>query len=364
MRAATTSLFMVAASVLPLSAQTLDIYFIDVEGGQATLYVSPSGESMLVDTGFPNERDHGRIMEVFDLAGVERIDHLVLTHYHLDHYGGLEALANRLPIENYYDHGRSVEGDRPPIQEFEAKYAEIRAEANRTVVQPGDRIPFGDLDVLVVTSHGEFLDSPIAGAPGAGDANPACAGFTQLPESAENDPDNHASVGFVMTYGRFRTINLGDFTWNLEGRLMCPNNPIGTVDLYLTSHHGLNRSGSAVLVHGVRPRAAIMNNGPHKGGASEALEILHGSPGLEGLWQLHWSHDGGVEYNAPGAFIANVDEPATLARAIDPGDGDRVRADGDHSPAHWIKVSAEADGTFTVTNSRNEFSRTYRASSR
>lgn len=367
MRATFLVLIVAIAVGLPVSAQTLDIYFIDTEGGQATLYVAPTGETMLVDTGFPGERDLGRILEVFARAGVQQIDHLVLTHYHGDHYGGLEALSQRLPIRHYYDHGPSIESDRPRVVEFERLYAEIAGRAVRTVLRPGDRIPFGGVDVLVVASHDRFIDGPIAGAPGAGQPNAACASFQDRDESRV-DPDNHYSVGFVMSHGRFRTVNLGDVTWSREGRLMCPVNPIGTVDLYLTSHHGLDQSGAAALVHALAPRVAVMNNGTRKGGSVQALEILHASPGLEDLWQLHWSYHGGAEHNAPGLFIANIDDAETLARVIQApssvaGAGAPAGSSA-HEPAHWIHVSARSDGTFTVTNGRNGFGKTYQPSDR
>ena len=191
------------------------------------------------------------------------------------------------------------------------------------------------------------------------------------------DPDNAHSVGFLLTFGRFRTIDLGDLTWNHEGQLMCPNNRIGTVDLFLTSHHGINQSNSPALVHGLQPRVAIMNNGTRKGGAVEAFQALESSPGLEDLWQLHWSYNVMVEHNAPGAFIANIDDNATIAEVLTapppaprgagaaPGAGRGGPGGGrgtplpPHTPAYWIKVTAQQDGTFTVLNARNGFSKTY-----
>jgi beta-lactamase superfamily II metal-dependent hydrolase len=236
----------------PANTQALDIYFIDTEGGQATLYVSPSGQTLLVDTGNAGERDLGRILGVLELAGVKQIDHLFLTHYHGDHYGSMPELAKRIPIKHFYDHGESVELDRPNIAAFAKVYAELVGKTAHTVVKPGDKIALAGTDITVVTSAGNVLQTPIAKAPGAGRPNPACASFKERDETRV-DPDNHQSAGFVLTYGRFRMLNLGDFTWNREFKLMCPNNPIGTVDLYLTSHHGLDQSGSAALVHGVRP---------------------------------------------------------------------------------------------------------------
>ncbi len=223
------------------------------------------------------------------------------------------------------------------------------------------------------------LKTPISGAPGAGKPNPECASFKPRDET-HVDPDNFYSVGSVISLGKFRTINLGDFTWNLEQELMCPNNPIGTVDLYLTSHHGIDQSGSAALVHALHPRVAVMHNSARKGGAIQTMNILHTSPGLEDVWQLHWAYAAGVEHNSPGVFIANMEDPATMANALTnppptfgqppapgtpppargAGGGGRGRG-GHNGPAFYIKVSAESDGSFTVTNTRNDFSKTYAA---
>ena len=268
---------------------------------------------------------------------------------------------------------------------FQKTYAELYATAKHTVVKPGDKIPFGGVDVTVVTAAGQVLKNPL---PGGGKPNPACAGFTPRDESRV-DPENPQSVGVVYTLGKFRTINLGDFTWNIEHELMCPTNPIGKVNVYLTSHHGIDQSGSAALVHGLEPQVAIMYNSTRKGGAIQTMRILHTSPGLEDIWQLHWAYAAGLEQNSPGLFIANIEDPAAVAAVLTnvrpaggpgpgpggpppagaapggpppgrPGGGFGGGGRGGHTgPAFWIKVSAHADGSFTVTNTRNDFSKTY-----
>jgi beta-lactamase superfamily II metal-dependent hydrolase len=360
----------ISATQAPANGKALDIYFIDTEGGQATLYVSPSGQTLLVDTGNAGERDLGRILEVLNLAGVKQIDHMFLTHYHGDHYGSMPELSKRIPIRHFYDHGESVEKERPNVAAFLKTYADIVSKGQRTVVKPGDKIAFAGTDVTVVTSGGNVLQTPIAKAPGAGRPNAACADFKERDES-KVDPDNHQSAGFVMAYGKFRTINLGDFTWNREFKLMCPNNPIGTVDLYLTSHHGLDQSGSAALVHAIQPRIAVLNNGTRKGGHVQTYQILESSPGLENVWQLHWSYWGSVEHNASGVMIANIDEPAQLAAIVSgpsaPGQTTAAAppagaaGNANHAPAHYLKVTARTDGSFMVMNSRNGYSKAYGA---
>ena len=359
-------------------SKTLDIYFIDTEGGHSTLYVAPTGESLLMDTGSPGGRDVARILAVLQAAGVKRIDHMVSTHYHGDHVGGLEELASKIPMVQFIDHGATSE-PKEMVPGFQKMYAELYAKAKHTVVKPGDAIPFDGVTVAVATSHGQVLKTPL---PGGGKPNPACAGFVPRDESRV-DPDNPMSVGLVFTYGKFRTVNLGDFTWNKEQELMCPNNPIGQVDLYLTSHHGIDQSGSPALVHGLQPRVAIMHNSTRKGGAIQTMQTLHTSPGLEDIWQLHWAYAAGLEHNTPSLFIANTEDNATVANVLlnppptfgqpgagrpgpgaggPPPPGGPGGGRGDHTgPAFWIKVSAQSDGTFSVTNTRNNFTKTYAA---
>ena len=344
------------------AGKTLDIFFIDTEGGQATLYVSPTGETLLVDAGNTGERDLNRILDVLKTAEVKQLDHFWLTHYHGDHYGSLLDIAKQIPIKRLYDHGPSVEGERPNIIKFQAAYAELYKATPRTIIKPGDKLAFGGTDTTAMMSDSVPLKTAVPKAPGAGRPNPLCAAHKERDES-KVDPDNHHSAGFAMSYGRFRTLNLGDLTWSREFMLMCPNNPIGSVDLYLTNHHGLDQSGAPVLVHAIQPRVAIMNNGTRKGGAVQTFQTLESSPGLEDVWQLHWSYAGGVEHNAPGVMIANIDPPEQLTAILSGSAAPPLGPAGNpaHSPAHYIKVSARTDGSFTVTNSRNGYSRTYAA---
>jgi competence protein ComEC len=357
--------------------KTLDIYYIDTEGGQSTLFVSPNGESLLVDTGNAGGRDLERIVAAIDAAGVKQIDHMWTTHYHGDHVGAMEELAKRVPIKQFYDHGPIAANDRATPATFFPMY-EALSKGRRTTVKPGDKVPMAGLDIVTVTSNAIGIKTNLAGA---GKPNPACADVARKDESAYFDPDNGSSAGFVMAFGRFRTVDLGDLTWNGELDIMCPANRIGTIDLYLVSHHGIDRSNSPALVHGLQPRVAIMNNGTRKGGAADTFKVLESSPRLEDLWQLHWSYNVGVEHNAPGVFIANIDDNETIAGVLTapppaprgagapaaPGAGGaRGRPGGAggaaaaHTPAYWLKVSAERDGTFTITNPRNGFSKTYR----
>jgi len=339
--------------------QALGIYLIDVEGGGATLFVSPTGESLLVDTGNGGAaagRDAGRIIDAMRDAGVSRIDHLITTHWHGDHYGSMEELAGRVPIAQFIDHGPSVESNAGLDRFLGETYPALYAGAVHTVVSPGDRIPMRGVDVTVVAAGKRVIDRAL---PGAGQPNPYCGSF--VPQ-AEDNGENAQSVGILMQLGSFRVLHLGDLTANTEFELMCPNNPIGTVDLWVVSHHGQPISNAQVLVHAIEARVAIMNNGTRKGGQPEAMSIIHSAPGLEDLWQLHFSQLSGQEYTVPGVFIANgVDEPdeAMPIAPLTAGAGTPPRPVHD-GEAHWIKVSAEASGTFTVTNARNGFSKTYR----
>ena len=315
------------------TARPLVIYFIDVEGGQATLFVTPSGESMLIDTGYPGlgDRDVNRVVGTIKQAGLTRLDYLLVTHYHNDHAGNAAAIAARIPVGAFVDHGPTVETDDAARTLFDG-YAKARAAARHLLVKPGDKVPIRDLDVTIVTANGERIAQPLS-RPAA--PTPGCSAF--VPKEVDAS-ENARSVGSLIAFGRFKIVDLGDLTWNKEQELACPNNLLGTVDVYLTTHHGLNQSGLPLLVHALQPRVAIMNNGPTKGGEAEAMQIVRRSPGLEDFWQLHHAEKAG-EANMPPAMIANLDTSA----------------------AHYLKLSAQRDGSFTVTNSRTRETRSYKA---
>ncbi|HET8548769.1 MAG TPA: MBL fold metallo-hydrolase [Bryobacteraceae bacterium] len=316
-------------------AKTLDIYFVDVEGGQATLIVSPDRQSILVDTGWPGfeGRDASRIHAAAKDAGVKRIDYLVTTHYHTDHVGGIQQLLEKLRVVTFVDHGPNVETSKS-ANELTAMYEKAVQTGKRLTVKPGDKLPLKGIDVGIVTANGERVSRALSGG---GAANPACTGAGEY----KDDPtENARSVGFVLSYGKFRFINLGDLTAKKELELACPENRIGPVDVYLTTHHGLETSNAQPIVHGLRPRVAIMNNGAKKGGSPVAWRIIRDSPELEDIWQLHFALAGGKDTNTSEPMIANL-EPNCAGR--------------------YIRLSASRDGSFTVTNARNNYSKTYAA---
>ena len=318
-----------------LSAQTLRIYAIDVEGGKSTLYVSPSGETMLVDTGYAgnNNRDADRIVAAAKAAGVKRIDYLVVTHYHGDHAGGVPQIAAKMPIGKIYDHGDNFETSNPNTVRVFQPYAALREKYPHQMVRPGETIPIKGLQVDIVAASGDSISKPLSGD---GGANPLCTSYQALPP----DPGENAhSIAMVITFGNLRISDLGDLFWDKEYDLACPLNKLGTVDIYMTTHHGTATSGSPQIVHMLHPKVAIMNNGADKGGSIKAWTTIENSPGLEDLWQLHYSNEGGAGHNVSEKYIAN---PSV-----------------EKDKAYWIEVTAHPDGSFTVLNQRNQFEKTY-----
>lgn len=327
-----------AFSMPPNTHKTLQIYFVDVEGGQATLFITPAGQSLLIDTGWlGNEgRDADRIVAASKDAKLSKIDLVLITHYHNDHGGGAPQLAERIPIGAFIDHGENRETADAATQKVWENYQTLLAtkKYKRLSVKPGDVLPLKGVEAKVVSSDGALLEKPL---PGAGQSNPACAASEQRPG---DQTENARSLGTLITVGKLRILDLGDLTWDKEMQLMCPANKLGHVDIYIVSHHGWLQSGSPALVHGIAPRVAIMDNGAKKGGSPPAWDIIEKSPGLENLWQLHYSEEGGAAHNVAAEFIANTEGPDT---------------------GNYLKVTAWPDGSFHVFNSRTKGTKHYAA---
>ena len=368
MRHSLAFLFVLCFAVLPIaqtrSAKTLDAYLIDVEGGGATLFVAPSGESVLIDTGNGGAaaaRDTGRIMDAVKDAGLTAIDDLIITHWHGDHYGGLAELAGRIPIRRFYDHGPNMQPAQAVDTFLQQTYPGLYAKGTHTVAKPGDKISVTGVDWRIVTAAGEAIKTPLAGA---GKPNPYCANATPNPE--DGGVENSMSVGSVIAFGKFRMVHLGDLTQQIEVKLMCPNNQIGVADLWVVSHHGQPSSNGQMLVHAIQPRVAILNNGTRKGGQPEAMKVIFSSPGLEDLWQLHFSLLSGQD--TPRRACSSPTRSTSSSRPCRSRPCRRPRPEPARLPspvhngkAYWLKVSAETSGSFTVTNTRNGFSKTYKA---
>jgi beta-lactamase superfamily II metal-dependent hydrolase len=316
--------------------KSLQIYFIDVEGGQATLFVTPSGQSLLIDTGWPgnNNRDADRIVTAAHDAGLIKIDFVLITHYHDDHVGGAAQLAASIPIGAFIDHGENRETSNATTQKDWLAYKTLldSGKFRRIIAKPGDTLPIPDIHVQVISSDGALIEKPLSGA---GQPNPACANSTQPPADQTENP---RSAGTLITFGKLKILDLGDLTADKEYELMCPLNKIGKADIYIASHHGFNQSGSAVFVHAITPRVAIVDNGATKGGSPSALDIIKSSPNLQALWQLHFSEEAGPAHNTAPEFIANPEGC---------------------DAANYLKLTANPDTSFTIFNSRTRQSRHY-----
>ena len=311
----------------------LSIYSIDVEGGQATLLVAPGGHSLLVDTGWPgnNGRDAGRIQEAMKDAGISSIDKVLITHFHVDHVGGVPNLVEHIKVGEFLDHGVNREDANDTRRDY-AAYVKAIGNTPRRTVHPGDTIDIPGLSTVVITADGEHIN--------------AVPGIKPLPNSyCATEPkwdldttENPRSAGVLVRYGKFSFLDLGDLTKAKEIPLVCPQNMLGHIDLYLVNHHGFNLSNTKAFVHVLAPRVAIMDNGAHKAGSPEAWQTVHESPGLLDLWMLHTAEDSDAAHNSDDAHIANL----------------KGGSDG-----HWLKVIAHNDGSFTVTNARTGQTKQY-----
>jgi competence protein ComEC len=320
----------------------LDIYWIDVEGGAATLIVSPSGESLLYDAGWEvGDRDARRVFAVAQQAGLKKIDYFILSHFHADHAGGIQALAKLIPIGRCFDRGDFIE---PANQKWRDAYLSVCG-SRRTILNVGDKIPLKDVQIDVIASNGRLLTKPLAGA----GPNPLCARAENKPPDV---PENQLMVGALFTYGKFRFLDLADLDWEKEMELACPENRIGQVTIWQAGRHGaLDGAGAPAFLYSIKPQVVIANNGPRKGlggpspGQPKAQTVHYDriarTPGIEGIWQGHRSLLD-PDHNAPEDTIANLEDTAECK-------------------GHWIKASVGRDGKFTVTNGRNGFNKTYAA---
>lgn len=282
----------------------LDIHWVDTEGGAATLIVTPTGESVLIDCGNPGKRDAERIHKAAEKAGLKQIDHLVVTHWHSDHYGGIDRLATLIPIKAFYDHGipDSLSEDKKGFATLIGPYKDFSKGKQKTI-KPGDEIALKQaegkpaLKLFCLCGDGNVLaDKPDA------PMNPIAKNHQPKPK----DPsDNARSLGFLLSYGDFRFLDLGDLTWNIEYNLVSPSDKIGLVDVYQVTHHGLDISNNPVLINTVKPRVAICNNGARKGAAAFVISTLRRVEGIEAIYQLHKNLTVGEAENTDAAYIAN-----------------------------------------------------------
>jgi len=321
---------------LSQTRDTLDIYVLDTEGGEAVIYIAPTGEAMLFDTGRPESFE--RILAVVEQENIPVLDYVIVSHYHGDHVGSAGDLP-RLPVRNirqFLDHGPYTTELQPQQRASFERYLAVRniAKARRAV--PGEKLSFGAVDVYVVASSGEQTTTPL---PGAGAANPLCS--QHVPKVDLRAVENDEAVSVVVRYGDFAFLELADMIWNHEQRVVCPTNLLGTVDVYHTSGHGAEWGSNPVMVDAVRPRVAVMNNAAVKGGHADTFATLRASPRLEDIWQIHYSTENAAAAdNSPPDFIANLDG-----------------AEG--HVGNYIKFSARADGSFSVTNGRSGFTKQY-----
>lgn len=349
-RLAATALLVLCFSISPDAARELVIHFIDVEGGQSTLLITPAGESMLIDTGYairgqrgappppPDAtigRDAQRILETIAEAGLKKIDYLLVTHFHNDHAGAVPELASRIPIGTFIDYGDPLGTDRLTAGAFRA-YEPVRAAAaHHLLARAGERLPLKGVDADVISAGGTLISKPV----GHGESNSACV---DVEDHVEDGTENYRSIGVLFTFGAFRFLDLGDLSGNTLTRLACPRNLVGHVSAYLIAHHGDYDTSVPALYAALRPQVAIMNNGPNRGGAPAAFMAVRRTPGID-LWQLHASRFA-ADANAPDQFVANVDDGSTTA--------------------FGLKLTASDNGSFRLTNPRTDFTKAYAQSRR
>ncbi|MEO6246857.1 MAG: MBL fold metallo-hydrolase [Opitutaceae bacterium] len=347
-------LLAVVLACLPLLAAradqksgTLDVYWVDSEGGGSTLIVTPAGESVLIDTGNPGGRDAGRIVKAVQAAGLARLDHVLITHWHIDHFGGAAEVAQQIPFGAI--HQRSIPAGDPDNRAQSSFPIQIKPfreiVASRAALEPGVMIPLKSgktkLELRCLAADQKFVDPT---AEQKEKENPL---DDTVPPKLTDPSDNANSAVFLLSFGAFRFFDGGDLTWNIEEKLVAPHNLVGLVDVYQTNHHGLDASNNPVLVKSLQPSVVVMNNGPKKGGQPETFATVRGTKSVQAFYQLHQSHNVPAEANSAAEFVANQ--------------GNLTGAEAAKCPANIIKMSVAADGlSYTISVPSTGHSRTFK----
>jgi competence protein ComEC len=336
----------------------LHMISIDVDGGGGTLFVTPEGKSLLIDTGWPaataartgGETSAQRIAAAAASLGITRLDYVIITHYHIDHLGGVVDLLAELPVGTFIDHGVNRElppplnPNAPPnatpgrgagnsTQANYEKYVALLAGHGHIIAKPGDKLRIGSMTVTFVTADQQVIAKPLLGA---GKPNPACQGIGTM--DADGGIENAESVGSIITFGKVKIAALGDLSWNMEGKLFCPVDRVGPVDILVVTQHGSNLSSNPASVAALRPIVAVMGNGATKGGDPEPIKTVGASPRLQGFWRLH-SSERHPDTDGPADYVANLTSR--------PDEG------------HAIRLRITTTGAIVVTNDRNDFSKIY-----
>ncbi len=366
--------FLTSALTVPaLAAEgTLKIVSIDVEGGGGTLFVTPEGKSLLIDTGWPSgygllaspdgaQNSADRIVAAAKKLGLSRIDYLIITHYHMDHVGGVVDLVKRMPVDTFIDHGPNAEHLPPGVKDdpqlpggapdvLYPKYLEAIKGHKHIVAKPGMVIPMGSMTDTIVSSDGVTLSKPLAGA---GAPNPACDSALSKSTKADGGEENTRSVASLLTFGKVRIALFGDLSWKKERELSCPTGKLGHVNLLIVTQHGSNISSNPASIADMRPDVALMGAGGKKGGDEEAIKTIKASPGLTGFWQTHenFAHP---EWDGDKNMIANLNPPASAVAAQA-----KSLFTAPPDQGHAIHAEITKDGQITMTNDRNGYSMTY-----
>jgi competence protein ComEC len=354
------------------AGDTLKIVSVDVEGGGGTLFVTPSGRSLLIDTGWPS--DYGllpspdgaqnsadRIVAAAKKLGVKKIDYLIITHYHMDHVGGVVDLVNRMPVGTFIDHGPNVEHLPPGVKDdpqlpggapdiLYPKYLEVIKGHKHIVARPGQVIRMGGMTDTIVASNGVVMSKPLAGA---GAPNPVCDTAEAKSSKPDGGEENTRSVASLLTFGKAKIALFGDLSWKKEYELSCPTGKLGHVNLLIVTQHGSNISSNPASIADMHPDVALMGSGGKKGGDEDPIKVIKASPGLMGFWQSHenYAHP---EWDGDKEMIANLN-PAPEAVAA------QAKSLFSAPPDQGYAIHAEIskDGTITMTNDRNGYSKTY-----